>query len=250
VGGMGLFQTVLTRRPPESVALTSPRDATGLFELVPQSQELMLPFESMGVDAGWELRMPKPSNLFDYRTIADVLMTIEYTALDSYDYRQQVIRELDTSISADRPFSFRHQFPDAWYDLHNPEQTLTPMTVRFTTRCEDFPPNIEDLKIQQVLLYFARKGGANFEIEDLELYSTEEGSDVPIGGSATTIDGVISTRRANAGSWTPLIGKLPVGEWELKLPDTPEVRRLFEEEEIEDILFVITYGGHAPPWPE
>jgi hypothetical protein len=35
---------------------------------------------------------------------------MEYTPLNSYAYRQQVIQELDGTISADRPFSFRHQF--------------------------------------------------------------------------------------------------------------------------------------------
>ncbi|MCI0422785.1 MAG: hypothetical protein L0312_26790, partial [Acidobacteria bacterium] len=76
----GIFQTTLIRRPPESIALSSPSDATGLFELQPQAQEMLLPFEGMGVDTAWEFRMPKASNLFDYSTIADVLITIEYTA--------------------------------------------------------------------------------------------------------------------------------------------------------------------------
>jgi hypothetical protein len=82
--------------------------------------------------------MPKAANQFDYSTIADVLVTIEYTALHSFDYRQQVIQTLNPNLSADRPFSFRNQFADQWYDLHNPEQTKTPMTVRFQTVREDF----------------------------------------------------------------------------------------------------------------
>jgi len=252
VGDMGLYQTVLTRRPPESVALSSTRDATGLFELVPQTREMMLPFESMGVDTAWELRMPKPSNLFDYRTIADVLMTIEYTALDSYDYRQQVIRELDTSISADRPFSFRHQFPDAWYDLHNPDQTATPMTVRFRIRREDFPPNIEDLRIQQILLYFSCDTETLADI-DVGLRMTQNGIAIPgenEAALAAPVEGVISTRRGNAGGWMIFLGKEPEGEWKLSLPDTPETRALFQEERIEDMLFVVTYSGQTPEWPE
>jgi hypothetical protein len=40
------------------------------------------------VDATWELQMPKAANPFDYRTIADVLITLEYTALQSFTYRQ------------------------------------------------------------------------------------------------------------------------------------------------------------------
>ena len=54
----GGFRSVVVRRDPELVALTSPLNATGLFELDIQS-ELLLPFEMMGVDTSWELQMPK-----------------------------------------------------------------------------------------------------------------------------------------------------------------------------------------------
>src|SRR5215207_3122465 len=117
---------------------------------------MLLPFEGIGVDTSWELQMPKASNPFDFRTIADVLITIEYTALNSFDYRQQVVWELGRTVSTDRPFSLRQQFPDQWYDLYNPEQTATPMTVSFDTTREDFPPNIEELMINHIVCYLVR----------------------------------------------------------------------------------------------
>src|SRR5262249_44439070 len=154
----------------------------------------------------------RAANLFDFRTIADVLLTFEYTALNNLDYRQQVVQRLDRTTNADRPFSLRRQFADLWYDLHNPDQTATPLTVRFTTVREDFPPNIDDLKIQQVVLYFARADGESFDVTVGHLQFTEQGSAVPpIGGGGTSIDGVISTRRGNAVSWTAMIGRTPVG---------------------------------------
>ena len=149
IGG-DVFQTVPIRRAPEFVAMSAPSNSTGVFELDPQP-DMLLPFEGSGVEMSWEFNMPKAANRFDYRTIADVLITLEYTALYSADYRQQVIQSLKPTVSADRPFSLRNQFADQWYDLHNPEQTSTPMTVRFSHLREDFPPNIEALKIQHVL---------------------------------------------------------------------------------------------------
>ncbi len=247
--GPDIFQTVPIRRDPEFVALTSPSNATGLFELEPQSTDMLLPFEGSGVDTTGEFHMPKAANLFDYRTIADVLITYEYTALNSFDYRQQVIQTLNPNLSADRSFGFRDQFADQWYDLHNPEQAKTPMTVRFQTVREDFPPNIENLKIQQVLLYFARSSEQTFELPVTQLRFTAQGDTGIVGGSATPIDGVISTRRGNAGSWITMIGKVPAGEWELALPNTEEVRNRFKNEEIDDILLVITYSGRTPAWP-
>ena len=247
--GSDIFQTVPIRRAPEFVALTSPTNSTGILELEPQQTEFLLPFEGNGVDSTWEFRMPKASNQFDYRTIADVLITIEYTALNSFDYRQQVIQTLNPNLSADRPFSFRNQFADQWYDLNNPDLTKTPMKVRFQTIREDFPPNLETLKIQQVLLYFVRANQKTFELPITQLRFTEQGNQGTVGGSATPIDGVISTRRGNGGSWIAMVGKSPVGEWELSLPNTEEVKKRFQDEQLDDILFVITYQGRTPAWP-
>jgi hypothetical protein len=248
IGNNGLFETIQVRRSPESIALSSPLNATGLFDLAPQAPEMLYPFEGTGVDTAWEFQMPKAANLFDYSTIADVLLTFEYTALNSYTYRQQVIRELDRSISADRPFSFRQELADQFYDFNNPDQTDTPMVVRFTTRRADFPPNLEELRIQHVALFFARAEDTAFEVPVTHLHFTEQGG-ATAGGGATSIDGVISTRRGNAGSWTAMLGKSPIGAWELALPNTEEVRNRFKNEEIADILFVITYSGFTPAWP-
>lgn len=35
----------------------------------------------------------------------------------------------------------------------------------------------------------------------------------------------------------------------MALPATEEVKNRFKEEDIEDILFVITYSGYTPEWP-
>jgi hypothetical protein len=247
IGG-DVFQTVPIRRRPESVALSSPVSATGVSELTPQSNTMLLPFEDMGVDTAWEFRMEKAANLFDYSTIADVLVTIEYTALSSLNYRQQVIQSLSSTVSADRPYSFRNQFSDQWYDLHNPEQSSTPMTVQFKTFPGDFPPNIDDVRIQQILLYFSRADGQEFAVPVTSLRFTSQGNVGSVGGGATSIDGIISTRRGNAGSWTAMIGKAPFGDWELVLPKTDEMKNRFNNEEITDILFVITYSGRTPEW--
>src|SRR5205823_2646077 len=122
VGG-DVFQENIIRRDPETVALTSPMNGTGVFELDAQS-EMLLPFESMGVDTTWEFQMPKAGNPFDFNTVMDVLITIEYTAVNNYDYRQQVIQTMDLRVGSERAISIRKELPDLWYALHNPDQTL------------------------------------------------------------------------------------------------------------------------------
>jgi hypothetical protein len=247
VGG-DTFQTVPIQRPPEFLAISSASAISGAAASDTQS-DLLLPFEGSGVDMSWEFNMPKAANLFDYRTIADVILTIEYTALYSPDYRQQVIQSFKPKLTADCALSFRNQFSDQWYDLHNPDQTDTPMTVSFTTSDTDFPPNVDALQIQQLLLYFVRSNGASFEVPVSYLHYTAEGEAGTVGGAATSVDGVISTRRGNASSWFAMMGKSPIGEWELALPNMEEIRNRFKNDEIDDILTVITYSGRTPGWP-
>jgi hypothetical protein len=250
IGG-DTFRSVVVRRNPETVGLTSTQNATGLFELLPDSQpELLLPFEGSGADTVWRFELPRAANQFDYSTIADVLLTIEYTALNSFDYRQQVIQTLDAELSLDRPFSFRQQFPDQWYDLNNPDQAAAPMVVSFKTTRGDFLPNIDDLNIQHLLLYFATTNGQPVEIQGARLLFKKQGDQTQVGGSADSIDGVISTRRANGGNWLPITNnKAPIGDWELALSTDEATKNFFRNEEIDDILFVITYSGRAPEWP-
>jgi len=121
--------------------------------------------------------------------------------------------------------------------------------VRFNTKRQDFVPNLEDLKLQQLVLYVARSDGNQFEMSDVQLLYTAQGQSTAVGGKASSSEGIISTRRGNAASWTGIIGNSPIGTWELTLPNTDEVKNHFKNGEINDILLVLTYAGQTPSWP-
>jgi hypothetical protein len=247
------FQSTTVQRDPQLIALTSPANSTGLFDLTDTQSGLLLPFENLGVDTSWEFVMPQASNPFDFSTIADVLLTMDYTALDSPDYRQEVLQGLNQTVSADRAFSFRQDFADAWYDLNNSGQSTTPMKVQFQTEGGDFPPNIQDdsLTIAQLLLYFVPAKGATFPVgANLTLSGTDvAGNSVTQSGAASTSGQVLSTRRGNAANWMPFIGLRAVGAWTLDMSN-PDMSGLFKGQQIQDILFVITYAGRTPDWPK
>ena len=132
-------------------------------------------------DNHWELRLPQAANQFDFTTIADVLITIDYTALHDADYQARVLGALRPTVSLSRAFGFRNQLADAWYDLNNPDQSATPMTVKFTTARDDFPPGITNLALEQVALYFARSAGSSFEIDGVRLSFTPAGGGTAMG---------------------------------------------------------------------
>ena len=126
------------------------------------------------------------------------------------------------------------------------------MTVTFETRRGDFPPNVANLKIKHVTLYLSRMDGFTDEIP-VELRFLEAGRTGQVGGSASTLNGQISTRNQNAASWQSMLGKQPVGKWGLKLPNgtkdlVEQSKKWFTDGQIEDILFVITVSGVSPEW--
>ena len=255
IGG-DMFQTVRIQRGPESVALTSPRDATGMFEMDTQPDMLGF-FEGIGVDGLWELQLPRASNPFDFDTIADVLISFEYTALSSADYYAQIIQTpaLRGVQRADRMYSLRQDFADAWYDLHNPEQASSPLVVTLDTKRGDFPPNLSDLRIEHVAWYIASTTDKAIEVRNVQLFLTA--SQGTVGGAANTSDGMVSTRRGNAGAWSAMIGRSPVGRWQLQLPNTEQIRTAFADPgddgdgqpRVADVLLVVSYSGRPPAWP-
>lgn len=260
--GPDVFSTVPIRRDPETIALSAPTDSGGIVELMDtESTELYLPFEGTGVDASWELRLPRAANAFDFASIADVVLTFEYTALHSATYRDQVQRQLGTTARGERAYSFRSHFPDAWYDLHNPGllEPAQRMKVKVRTARADFPANLDHLRIEQVVLAFARADGSTEEIGPVKLTFTPAGDTTggtasPVGGTATTVGGIVSTRRGNGASWLGMVGAVPTGEWELDLtsgdPGTDQrMQDLFADEQLLDVVLQVSFKGTTPPWP-
>lgn len=192
-------------------------------------------------------------------------MTIEYTALHSDHYRQQLLQVIDRMVQGDRAFSFRHHFADAWYDLNHPE-LLDPgsqMKVELPIRRADFPANLIDdsLEIRHLKLFLARKDGSSLEAKVKALTIRDMAGAVIAGTGAdlTTVNGVLSTREGPGTRWAEdnpgvamgFAGKNPVGTWSFAFEEAVGAPRIAEKfkSEITDILLVVTFSGQTPPWP-
>jgi hypothetical protein len=220
----------------------------------------------MGVDAPWEFRMYRAANPINFNTIADVLITFEYTALESFDYEQQVLGAMDHALHGERAFSFRYLLPDQWYDLKNADLTATPGRVEFDLRKGDFP-GLAALKIESVTLMMILKDGvsltsplfATLLLEpDNSLSGNANVPSGPIGGQGSSnASCVISTRTAgpsgspfNNGQSQPgpiigMLGKVPIGKWTFDVVGVPTLT-MIKAGEIEDILLIIGYKGDSP----
>jgi hypothetical protein len=237
-GRDGTFQDITVRHDPTVVALTSPVSASGVFDLDVQP-DMLLPFESSGVDTTWELQLPQAANPFDFSSIVDVMLTIDYTALYDDSYRSQMTTRLNASRDrgADRVFSLAHDFPDQWYDLNNPPDTAT-RSVTLTLRDADFPPAIEGIATAAVAVRLAGNGTVPGTVVSLHRGTA--------GGNAATTDGIASTRRGNAASWSALYGASPAGDWQLAFGS--DATALFDSGGLGDILLIIGWTGQAPLW--
>jgi hypothetical protein len=124
------FTEVPVVKTPETIAFTGTQSASGILELQPLNDKL-LPFEGLGVDTTWQFTLPKFNNFFDFETIGDVQLTIEYTALEDNMYKQEVLRKLGNEVQFNRLFSIKNEFPDQWYDISNAQNNAESSTSVF-----------------------------------------------------------------------------------------------------------------------
>jgi hypothetical protein len=252
------FSTVTLTRPPETVAFSSPVGSAGIFDLDPQP-DVKYFFEDHGVDTSWELRLPRPANPIDFRSIADILVTLDYTALHDADYARHMQATLPRRLTGSAAFSLRDDFPDAWYALveADPDEpgVVPPVTLPVTQA--DFPKNVDDVRLDAISLLVVRSGepaaeGDELAVEHLHIVRGDRRVE---GGAAVASRDVISTR-LNAVSWLPLLDpapanwdKSPKGEWELALSSEPPTREALRSGAIQDLAFVLSYRAELPPWP-
>lgn len=261
------FQTVALARPPETIALTSPANASGVFQ-VDLTPELLLPFEGSGLDLPFQLELPQAINLFDYRTIADVQVSIDYTALYSPDYATQVIRQLPATTSNSILLSLR-DFPDAWYALVAQAQQLaaatpngagaTPSTppvlvASWQLTADYLPPNLSDPTVAQLTLMISRSGSvpSQFSIDHLALNGVPSPTEEPNPTGTVTIDDIVSTRNESGSSaWGQFTNSSlsPVGTWELGLVGNSDTISGIAGGDVQDIALVIGYTANLPAWP-
>lgn len=100
----------------EAIAISEPVDDDGLFELNFRD-ERYLPFEFSGAVSKWKLDMPRENNAFDYDSLTDVVIKLNYTAREG----GPELGRLKNSQIKDRVpgnglryFDVRHEFQDSW----------------------------------------------------------------------------------------------------------------------------------------
>ena len=113
--------------PISSIAICSGSNDPGVFELN-FSDSKYLPFEGAGAISSWRLELPQEIRKFDYETISDVLLHIQYTALDGGVCLSAAANATVRQISGDvekkgstegyfSMFDLKNDFVNGWYEF-------------------------------------------------------------------------------------------------------------------------------------
>jgi hypothetical protein len=93
---------------------------SGMFE-TNLRDDRFLPFEGAGAVGVWSLSLPNEIRVFDYSTIADVILHIRYTARPAGDplgsqATKELLQTLDTAGQSSQALMFclRYDFPTEW----------------------------------------------------------------------------------------------------------------------------------------
>jgi hypothetical protein len=120
----------------QSIATSTAQADGGLFNL-DFRDERYLPFEYAGAVSSWKLELPGAVRQFDYRTIEDVIVHIDYTARDGGttlrgDAEGSLAARFNTVHGEDEPMavvlSVHEAFPNAWqrfFEIEDGEHVLT-----------------------------------------------------------------------------------------------------------------------------
>jgi hypothetical protein len=109
------------------------------------------------------------ANRIDFRTIAEVLVTLEYTALYDADYARQIRATLPTREQGTLALSLRDMFPEAWYRLVEPDPQ-TPGEIPLVTlpvSLADFPRNLGQVRLDALTLLVVRAGARDDDTPEI-----------------------------------------------------------------------------------
>lgn len=141
------FRTNLT--PVVAIATSLAQNDSGMFEFNFRD-ERYLPFERAGAISKWQIELSEESDLrqFDYSTISDVILHLDYTAREGAgDFKTAATNHMREFLSPDaedpaplmQMFDMRHEYPTEWHRFLNPPVADGEHLLNFTLGPDRFP---------------------------------------------------------------------------------------------------------------
>ncbi|MBN1561221.1 hypothetical protein JW998_13290 [candidate division KSB1 bacterium] len=144
----------------ESIVTSSGQNDAGVFELNFRDEHY-LPFEGAGAISEWYIEMPKECNHFDFSSISDIIIHLNYTAREGGErLKEEAKKEVDELI-AQAPgilcaFSAKHDFPNQWYRFLQ-SSTDRKLSLEFQNDRFHFIANRKQARLNSAMMFIKFK---------------------------------------------------------------------------------------------
>ncbi len=106
------------------------------------ADERYLPFEGTGAVSSWRLELPLGANRIDFSAIADVVITVTYSALAGGGiFKEAVVGTIANRYAGQASMALQQRYSDAWDQFLNPGGP-TPQSMTFAIGPDAVPPNL------------------------------------------------------------------------------------------------------------
>jgi hypothetical protein len=172
----------LSYQSAESIVTSGGQGDSGLFE-ANLHDERYLPFEGQGAISSWSIELLGKPRPFDYDTIADLILTIRYTARPGGS-RASAEQASDTWLknNSARVFSMRHEFASEWASFTRVTAASGgKSSLKFSLGKAHFPYRLEKVTQPAKRLHLFFSGNASGDVE-LRRSGTSVGSSQLVSG--------------------------------------------------------------------
>ena len=242
----------------QSIATSSGQNDSGMFQLN-FNDDRYLPFEGAGAISNWRLELPEQMRSFDYNTLSDVIMQINYTAKEGGDIlKEAASNALNDALMAmalgsdsaglSRMFSLKNEFSNEWYRFLNPPADQDGQNARLVIDQPKFPYvfqpfDITVTKVEIILVLNDVSQADTFTItlippgtSPLEVTLTKNEN---LGGQLSTI---VELAEASLGEWQVLVDEDSIPE---SLQVTMGDHRRLNVEVVKNLIFILSYNIEA-----
>ena len=205
----------------QSIATSSGQNDSGVFELNFRD-ERYVPFEGAGAISNWHLKMNKDFAQFDFNSITDVVIHMNYMAREGGQALRDEVN-LDTAINDQalaenqtglfRVYDLKREFSTQWYQFLNPatpgdDQIL--VLDKLDEKLPYFATEYANKDAKNVRLAFLVDGASDYVIE-----ITQSGSTI------TSSPTLTATSVNNAPEWreVPDTVTTALGDWQVKIKE-------------------------------
>ncbi|NJK31767.1 MAG: hypothetical protein HC927_04720 [Deltaproteobacteria bacterium] len=207
----------------QAIATSTAMQDGGVFNL-DFRDERYLPFEYAGVISNWTLRLPQALRQFDYRTIEDVVIHIDYTARDGgaplrTACESALVTKINEALAGEQLvqiISVVEAFPNEWEAFFAVDGGGNHV-LTLPVGSSHFP-------------YFARRNGIEVSHVACTFLLAE---DV---GSVANIPGTLADIQASAGTFGPKDGQIMTATFTADTPAAPAPMSLtIDHDDVEDL---------------